>query len=74
MKNKNAQMKNKSTRLQKTKLQLIDLSMPLNSTTPAYPGDPKIEIKQIASLEKHGWNEKRRFACKIFCGWKSVQK
>ena len=45
-------MKNKSTRLQKTQLQLIDLTMPLNSTTPAYPGDSKIEIKQIDFKEK----------------------
>ena len=55
-------MKNKSALTQ-----FIDLSMPLNSTTPAYPGDPKIEIKQIASLERHGWNDKR-ISMNTHCG------
>lgn len=40
-------------------MDIIDLSMPLNEKTPAYPGDPQIKISQIANLEKNGWNEKR---------------
>src|SRR3989338_7781496 len=38
---------------------IIDLPMPLDSKTPAYPGDPLIQIEQIAELRKNGWNEKR---------------
>ena len=46
---------------------IIDLSIPLNEKTPAYPGDPKIEIEQIAIHEKNGWNEKR-IHCNTHCG------
>ena len=41
------------------KVKIIDLTMPLDEKTPAYVGDPQIEIKQIALLKKNGWNEKR---------------
>jgi arylformamidase len=31
-------------------MQIYDVSVPLSATTPTYPGDPKIEIKEWASL------------------------
>ena len=40
-------------------MKIIDLSMPLDERTPAYPEDPPLDITQIAELPKHGWNEKR---------------
>lgn len=40
-------------------MKLIDLTMPLDEKTPTYPGDPQIEIEQIAELQKNGWREKR---------------
>ena len=36
-------------------MKIIDLSMPWDERTPAYPGDPKIEITQIAEVLKDGW-------------------
>lgn len=38
---------------------IIDLTMMIDETTPVYPGDPKQEIQQIATIGKDGWNEKR---------------
>lgn len=32
-------------------MQIYDVSVPLSATTPTYPGDPKIEIKNWAKLE-----------------------
>lgn len=40
-------------------MQLFDLSMPIDLKTPVFPGDPKQEIQQIATIKKNGWNEKR---------------
>ncbi len=40
-------------------MKIIDLTMPLDERTPAYPGDPVIQIEQIAHLSENGWNEKR---------------
>jgi len=40
-------------------MKIIDLTMPLDDKTPVFPGDPKQEIKQIASIKGNGWNEKR---------------
>ncbi|MBW2993249.1 cyclase family protein [Candidatus Woesearchaeota archaeon] len=37
---------------------IIDLTMPIDEKTPVFPGSLKQEIKQIATLEKDGWNEK----------------
>jgi len=48
-------------------MKLIDLSMPLDNKTPAYPGDPQIEVNQIAEIEKKGWNE-RRLNINTHCG------
>lgn len=38
---------------------IIDLTMPIDEKTPVFPGDPKQEITQNATIEKDGWNEKR---------------
>ncbi len=40
-------------------MRIIDLSILIDERTPVYPGDPKQDIKQIATIEKEGWNEKR---------------
>ena len=40
-------------------MELFDLTMPIDERTPTFPGDPKQEIKQIATINKQGWNEKR---------------
>jgi arylformamidase len=37
----------------------LDLTMPLDEKTPVYPGDPKQQIEQIATVAKDGWAEKR---------------
>lgn len=38
-------------------MQLIDLSVPVNENTPAYPGDPHIEIKTLATYKKDTYND-----------------
>ena len=38
---------------------MFDLTMPIDERTPTFPGDPKQEIAQVATIEKNGWNEKR---------------
>ncbi|MDO8481111.1 MAG: cyclase family protein [Nanoarchaeota archaeon] len=38
---------------------ILDLTMPIDARTPVFPGDPQQEIRQIATIEKNGWNEKR---------------
>src|SRR3989338_5417555 len=48
-------------------MKIIDLSIPLNEKTPAYPEDPQIELEQIAVVEKNGWSEKR-IHCNTHCG------
>ena len=40
-------------------MKIFDLSMPIDEKTPTYPGDPKQEIKQIATIRDQGWNEMR---------------
>lgn len=36
-------------------MQIIDLSPPLYSGMPVYPGDPEVAIEQIHTIEKEGW-------------------
>ena len=36
---------------------IIDLSLRLNNETPAYPGDPKIEIKQSNAFSEQGYQD-----------------
>ena len=38
---------------------ILDLTMPLDERTPVFPGDPKQELKSVATIKKNGWNEKR---------------
>ena len=38
---------------------IVDLTLPIDERTPTFPGDPKQEIVQVATIEKNGWNEKR---------------
>jgi len=40
-------------------MKIFDLSMPIDERTPVFPGDPKQEIKQTATIQSNGWNEKR---------------
>lgn len=37
-------------------MKLIDLSQPLFSGMPVYPGDPEVKIDQVHFLNKQGWN------------------
>lgn len=38
---------------------IIDLTMEVSEKTPPFPGDPKAKFEQIASISKHGCNERR---------------
>ncbi|MBI5390960.1 cyclase family protein [Candidatus Woesearchaeota archaeon] len=38
---------------------IIDLTLPIDEKTPVFPGDPAVEIKQLATIAQQGWNEKR---------------
>jgi len=37
-------------------MKIIDLSMPLTHRMPVYPGDPEVDIVEVHTLEKEGWN------------------
>ena len=37
-------------------MKIIDLSLPIYNQMPVYPGDPEVEIKQVHTLAKQGWN------------------
>ena len=37
-------------------MKVIDLSVTLNHRMPVYPGDPDVEIVEIHTLDKEGWN------------------
>ena len=39
-------------------MKIIDLTMSIDAKTPVFPGDPKQEIKQVATIRDNGWNEK----------------
>ena len=38
-------------------MNIIDLTLPINDKTPTFPGDPKPEIKQVATIRVEGWND-----------------
>ena len=40
-------------------MKIIDLTLQIHEGMSVYPGDPKVEIAQIQTLNKHGWNMKR---------------
>lgn len=37
-------------------MKIIDLTLPLTHHMPVYPGDPEVEIAEIHTLSKQGWN------------------
>lgn len=37
-------------------MEIIDLSLPLTHRMPGYPGDPEVDIVEVHTLEKEGWN------------------
>ena len=37
----------------------LDLTIPLDANTPVFPGSPKPQIHQFATIEKDGYNEKK---------------
>ncbi len=48
-------------------MKIIDLSMPLDNKTPAYPGDERIHIEDIARVEQDGYS-KKNISCNTHCG------
>src|SRR3989344_4707428 len=40
-------------------MKIIDLTLPLYTGMPVYPGDPEASIELIQSIEKNGWNMRR---------------
>lgn len=40
-------------------MKIIDLTLPIYSGMPVYPGDPEAKIEPLQTLEKDGWNMKR---------------
>jgi kynurenine formamidase len=40
-------------------MKVFDLTMPIDSRTPVFPGSPKQEIRQISTIKENGWNETR---------------
>ncbi|MCL9971910.1 MAG: cyclase family protein [Candidatus Pacebacteria bacterium] len=40
-------------------MKIIDLTLPLYSGMPVFPGDPEVSIELVATLEKDGWNMRR---------------
>lgn len=40
-------------------MKIIDLSLPIESGMPVFPGDPEVEIEQVLNLAEHGWNMSR---------------
>ena len=40
-------------------MKVLDLTLPLDDKIPVFPGHPKAEFKQVATIGKEGWNEKR---------------
>lgn len=42
-------------------MKIIDLTLPLYDNMPVFEGDPQVEIKQVHSLEKEGWNLRTLF-------------
>ncbi|OGG47404.1 hypothetical protein A3D66_00130 [Candidatus Kaiserbacteria bacterium RIFCSPHIGHO2_02_FULL_50_9] len=40
-------------------MKIIDLTLPLYTGMPVYPGDPEASIELIQTIEKNGWNMRR---------------
>ncbi|MAG12298.1 cyclase [bacterium] len=42
-----------------TNMKIVDLTLPMYTGMPVYPGDPEVSIELIKTLEKDGWNMRR---------------
>lgn len=40
-------------------MKIIDLTLPIHNGMFVYPGDPEVNIEQIQTINKNGWNMKR---------------
>lgn len=40
-------------------MRIIDLTLPMYTGMPVYPGDPEVSIELIQTIEKDGWNMRR---------------
>lgn len=40
-------------------MKIIDLTLPLYSGMPVYPGDPEVSIELVQTIAKEGWNMRR---------------
>lgn len=40
-------------------MKIIDLTLPLYTGMPVFPGDPEVLIELVATIEKDGWNMRR---------------
>lgn len=40
-------------------MRIVDLTLPLYSGMPVFPGDPEVSIELVATIEKDGWNMRR---------------
>lgn len=40
-------------------MRIIDLTLPLHSGMPVYPGDPEASVELVHTLERDGWNMRR---------------
>ena len=40
-------------------MKIIDLTLPIQNGMFVYPGDPEVDIEQLQTLDKDGWNMKR---------------
>jgi arylformamidase len=40
-------------------MQIIDLSLEISNDLPVFPGDPAVDIEQLQTFTKDGWNMKR---------------
>lgn len=40
-------------------MKIIDLTLPIQTGMPVYPGDPEASIELIQTVEKDGWNMRR---------------
>ncbi len=44
-------------------MKIIDLTVPIYTGMPVYPGDPEVDIEQVQTVENDEWNMKRLHIC-----------
>ncbi len=49
------------------KMEIIDLTMPLDEKTPPYPGDTPLKLRQLETIQNDGCN-KKSITCTTHCG------